>query len=170
MNSDLVYKKKYLKYKSKYTALQQQQQQQGAGFGSLITGKGKFGWYLYLTNETAYQNLFDTDLGFPKQGITLDKTNMICKLLCEKHQGSSYIERSINLLKNESKIVNCCIDTSTIVTPQYFFKAQVNKATTNMYISGIKSNQSITGSGNTHWFIVDYDPSGNRISDLFPIQ
>jgi hypothetical protein len=164
MNSDLVYKKKYLKYKSKYTALQQQQ---GAGLGDLLVGKGKFGWYLFVTTLEGYQRLFDRDLGFPVEGITLDKTNMICQLLKYIAPDSFYIERSINLLSNESKIFKCSDNSYTKTTPQFFYKSHVNRTTIGMYVSALKTSNRV--GKNTHWFIVDFDPSGNRISTAFPI-
>ena len=182
MNSDLVYKKKYLKYKSKYTALQQQQQQ-GAGFGSLITGKGKFGWYLYLTTEEAYQKLFEPDLGFPMPGITLDKTNAVSKILFAINPKSVYIERTVSVLANNSKIMSC--DTNNYnalasVTPEFSWRSMVNKPSINNFLFDIKPQvtstiQTQTGSmnaswyGNTHWFVVDFDPSGNRFSKVFPM-
>ena len=169
MNSDLVYKKKYLKYKSKYTALQQQQQ--GAGFGSLITGKGKFGWYLYLTTEAAYKKLFEPDLGFPVAGITLDKTNAVSKILFAANPRSVYIERTASILNNESKIMSC--DPTNYfalasVTPEFSWRSMVNKPNINNFLFDIKSQTGGTNwYGNTHWFVVDFDPSGNRFSDVF---
>jgi hypothetical protein len=167
MNSDLVYKKKYLKYKSKYTALQQQQQQQGAGLVDLMSGKGKYGWYLFVTTNDGYRQLFDRDLGFPVDGITLDKTNKICELLCRIAPESFYIERSINILNNESKIVKCSDNSYTKTSPQFFYKSHVDRLSISFYVSALKTNGKV--GNNTHWFIVDFDPSGNRISTVFPI-
>lgn len=173
MNSDLVYRKKYLKYKSKYTALQQQQQQQGAGLGSLLTGKGKFGWYLYLTTEAAYQKLFEQDLGFPVSGITLDKTNAVSKILFAINSRSVYIERTASVLTSNSKIMSCD-PTNYIalasVTPEFSWRSMVNKPNINNFLIDIKpQTEGSNWYGNTHWFVVDFDPSGNRFSKVFPM-
>ena len=72
MNSDLVYKKKYLKYKSKYIALQRQLYAQEGGWPSFTTfsTKSKLGIYLFFVDNRKrtfyyyYQESFILRSGF----------------------------------------------------------------------------------------------------------
>jgi hypothetical protein len=183
MNSDLVYKKKYLKYKSKYTALQREMNVQEGGFGwgdvkvgakNLKSGINlKYGWYLYLTNEDAYNNLFaDLELGLLHDDIISNKDRKICTQLIEKNTNTQYVERSINVFSNTSNIISCATpDTKIVIKPQFFSKSHYNVNNIRQYLSEVSSNNpNAINPSNTHWFIVDYNATGNRISKLQPRQ
>ena len=69
MNSDLVYKKKYLKYKSKYTTLQRQLnvQEGGFSFSAIKPSNVKSGIYLFfVTASQDYAKLKDS-MGLPME-------------------------------------------------------------------------------------------------------
>ena len=92
MNSDLDYKKKYLKYKNKYIALQKEMSIQEGGFGwsSFTTNVSAYkqGVYLFLVSSPqAYNQLLDS-MALPREQILKDSGVNIPQLL---GQGCYYV-------------------------------------------------------------------------------
>ena len=98
MNSDLDYKKKYLKYKNKYIALQKEMsiQEGGWGWNSFTTNVSAYkqGVYLFLVNDPgAYDKLLN-QLQLPRDEVIKDSGLSIPQLL---GPGCYYAERKMDI-------------------------------------------------------------------------
>jgi hypothetical protein len=182
MNSDLVYKKKYLKYKSKYTALQRELnvQEGGAGWSSFkalnpyssVTLKDtKSGIYLFLVDNESHYNVLLDPLGLINGKYLSDSNVEITRALGPT---CYYVERKIKLtvgtygLKDTPEIKQCGqIANST--GKKINFTTDINNLRGVMQTAA-EIKQMIPAL--THFFIVDYSntTSSNRISCLYTID
>jgi hypothetical protein len=182
MNSDLVYKKKYLKYKGKYTALQREMNVQEGGVGlssfkafnpySSVTLKDtKSGIYLFLVdNESRYNVLLD-NLGLI-HGKYLSDTNVeITRALGET---CYYVERKWKITAgttglNDTPDIKQCGKIATSTGKKIGFTTDINNLNGFRQIAAQIKQQIF--SQLAHFFIVDYSntTSSNRISCLYPI-
>jgi hypothetical protein len=181
MNSDLVYKKKYLKYKDKYTALQRQLnvQEGGAGWSSFkalnpyssVTLKDtKSGIYLFLVdNEIRYNALLDP-LGLIQGKFLSDSNVEITRALGPT---CYYVERKIKFTAgtlgwNDTPEIKRCGQTTNSTGKKINFTTDINNVEGVMQIAAA-IKQMIHEL--THFFIVDYSntTSSNRISCLYTI-
>jgi hypothetical protein len=181
MNSDLVYKKKYLKYKSKYTALQREMnvQEGGLSFSSIKPANIKSGIYLFLvSNPQNYYNLLDP-MGLPKEVYLRDSGVEISNTL-----GSScyYAERKMDVrgaiigtiagnrnvqLEQKLELKQCGTGQPVIINETQFTNATATITSVVPIASVIRQQMQNL----THYFIVDYNSlKSNRISCLYPIQ
>jgi hypothetical protein len=181
MNSDLVYKKKYLKYKSKYTALQQQMNVQDGGLGGI-----KSGMYLFIVDTVGYNKyvtIFDT-MGLPKDDYLADSGNKIPQLL---GNNSFFVPRSIvdgslnlgigtfNLGNNDVK--RCGVNGEVIPLNSTQFTRNTQNVEQLKKIAQDVAN-ALHNKGKidqeaplTHFFVVEYnDFKSNRISFINLIQ
>jgi hypothetical protein len=175
MNSDLVYKKKYLKYKSKYIALQRQLNVQEGGWPSLTTfsRKSKLGIYLFFVyDRNKYEELLD-GMKLLKEEYFKDSGSEISKKL---GQGCWYLERKMDVLgkfvgKLDEELVgkvilkSCASDSTVQEVKGARFK---NEMTTINSIMPILRNIRYVLNELTHYFVVDFNAlKYNRISCLF---
>jgi hypothetical protein len=179
MNSDLVYKKKYLKYKSKYTALQREMnvQEGGISFSSIKPANIKSGIYLFfVTNSQDYDNLKD-EMGLPKEVYLRDSGAEISNKL-----GSScyYAERKMDVtgiigspfkLSRNIEVQSLELKQCVTGTPNVINGTQFTGRTSSLImveeIAKIVKQQIPYLS---FYFIVDYNSTkSNRISCLYPI-
>lgn len=178
MNSDLVYKKKYLKYKSKYTALQKEMnvQEGGLSFSAIKPTSIKSGIYLFIVSGAAdYAKLLDP-MGLPKEVYLRDSGVEISNTL---GSGCYYAERKIDIsgaiagklgfTKETPNLELKSCETGQLVS---ISGTQFTGATTNVtMVAQIASVIKQQIANLTHYFIVDYNSlKSNRISCLFPIQ
>ena len=174
MNSDLVYKKKYLKYKSKYIALQRQLNVQEGGWPSFTTlsTKSKLGIYLFLVNDPVkYKNLLD-GWELLKELYFKDSGSEISKMLGE---GCYYIERKTNIIKSDFKIGRFAVTKSfTLISCKDGTEKNIPSEDFSNENNNIESIQNILSLARskdnnlTHYFVVDYNAlKYNRISCLF---
>ena len=184
MNSDLVYKKKYLKYKNKYTALQREMNVQEGGvtwssFKALnplspVTFKDtKSGIYLFLVdNASHYDKLLDP-LGLI-QGKYLADTNVeISRTL---GQSCYYVERKIKATigtygwNDIPDIKQCSLPATSTTGQKINFTTDMNSLSA---FKGIAQQIKVMAqfSQLTHFFIVDFSntTASNRISCLHSI-
>lgn len=162
MNSDLVYKKKYLKYKNKYTALQREMniQEGGVGFGT-FTSKNKYGKYLFfIPSSDLYKKLLDK-WSIPSSDCLSDGGDIIPRLLGST---SYYIERKKNLLKSNFKIGRLAISKGfTLKNCAGLGDIDIQGIDFSDENDGINSIQSILLAVKNkvpnlnHYFIVDYN-------------
>jgi hypothetical protein len=199
MNSDLVYKKKYLKYKNKYTALQRKMNVQEGGVGwssfkalnpkSSVTLKDtKSGIYLFLVNSKNYYDKLSDPLGLI-HGKFLSDTNVeISRALGET---CYYVERKVKLTvgtygRNDiPDVKQCALPATSNTSIKVPFTTDINniaavrgiaqtiKTELNSKIIELKqiSSEQKSSLQLTHFFIVDFSngTSSNRISCLYPI-
>jgi len=174
MNSDLVYKKKYLKYKSKYIALQRQLNVQEGGWPSFTTlsTKSKLGIYLFLVNDVnKYNNLLD-EWKLLKELYFKDSGSEISKMLGE---GCYYIERKTNIIKSDFKIGRFAVTKSfTLISCKDGTEKNIPSEDFSDENKGANSIQNILNLARssfpslTHYFVVDFNAlKYNRISCLF---
>ena len=177
MNSDLVYKKKYLKYKSKYIALQRQLYAQEGGWPSFTTfsTKSKLGIYLFfINNAEKYDKLLDR-MNLLKEVYFKDSGSEISNVLGEK---CYYVERKTNIIDSGTKgegrisltfnklftLKSCKGDQDIPFKDVEFSDKNVNIDSLKDILSAISSKLNYI----THYFIVDYNAlKYNRISCLF---
>lgn len=181
MNSDLVYKKKYLKYKSKYTALQREMnvQEGGLSFSSIKPANIKSGIYLFLvSNPQDYDKLLDL-MKLPKEVYLRDSGVEISNTL-----GSScyYAERKMDVrgaiigaiagkrevqLGKMLELKQCGTGQSVTINGTQFTNATTTLEMVAQIALAIKQQMQNL----THYFIVDYNSlKSNRISCLYQIQ
>jgi hypothetical protein len=183
MNSDLVYKKKYLKYKNKYIALQKEMsiQEGGWGWNSFTTNVNAYkqGVYLFLIgNEQKYYQLLDS-MALPREQVLRDSGIYIPQLL---GQGCYYAERKMDVrgtivgaiagtrgatLGNQPlELKECGTGTARIINETQFTNATTTKEAVAQIASVIKKQMPTLH----YYFIVDYNSrTSNRISSLFSI-
>jgi hypothetical protein len=175
MNSDLVYKKKYLKYKSKYIALQRQLYAQEGGWPSFTTfsTKSKLGIYLFFVDDSnKYKKLLDS-MNLLKEVYFKDSGSEISKILGD---GCWYLERKMDVLGKVvgklgeelvGKVIlkSCANDSATQEVKESRFR---NDMTTIESIMPILANIKRELPNISHFFVVDYNGlKYNRISCLF---
>lgn len=175
MNSDLDYKKKYLKYKNKYIALQKEMSMQEGGWPSFTTfsTKSKIGIYLFFVDNPDKYNLLLDKMYLLNEMYFKDSGSEISKVL---GQGCWYLERKMDVLgKVVGKfgeelvgkvILKSCANDSTFqeVRGQRFRYDMTTFESLQPLLANIKRElPSIT-----HFFVVDYNAlKYNRISCLF---
>jgi hypothetical protein len=175
MNSDLVYKKKYLKYKSKYIALQRQLNVQEGGWPSLTTfsSKSKLGIYLFFINDKRkYDNNLLDEWKLLKEVYFKDSGSEISKVLGD---GCYYVERKTNILKSDFKLGRLAVTKSfTLISCKDGTKIDIPSEDFSNENNGVSSIQNILNlakqnvSNLTHYFVVDFNAlKYNRISCLF---
>lgn len=182
MNSDLVYKKKYLKYKSKYIALQRQLYAQEGGWRPSFTTfsfKSKLGIYLFfIYNTDKYYEMLD-DMKLLKEIYFKDGGKEISEHLGE---GCYYVERKTNIIdsgtKGEGRISITFNKSFTLKSCKggkdipfkgvEFSDKNVSFDSLNEILNAISSNVPPIVPSITHYFIVDFNGlKYNRISCLF---
>jgi len=181
MNSDLVYKKKYLKYKNKYIALQKEMsiQEGGLGWSAFINpGSIKQGIYLFLiSNQQQYYQLLD-GMQLPQEQYLRDSGINIPRIL---GQGCYYVERKQRLAPTYTiEVGNMKASNVDMQSPIKQCSDKVETGYTVPFTSMITNIQGVSSIANqvkqqlpqiTHFFIVDYNTrTSNRISALFPIE
>lgn len=180
MNSDLVYKKKYLKYKSKYTALQQQQMNvQEGGLGGI-----KAGMYLFIVDAAgynAYINGIFNNMGLPTDDCLADSGTKIPQLLgpnsffVPRNLGVTIGIASLNIGNNDVKRCGVNGEVISLNSTQFTRNTQnvdqlriVAREVAGALFNKGKINQSQTPL--THFFVVDYNNlKSNRISFINPV-
>ncbi len=178
MNSDLVYKKKYLKYKSKYTALQREMnvQEGGISFGAKPVNI-KSGIYLFfVTAPQDYAKLKDS-MGLPLElylrdsGVEISNTlGPTCYYAERKMDISGAIGSKFGLsrtLESQSlELKQCGTGVSTIISGTEF----KGNTTQLIQVQNIASVVKTKISSLAYFFIVEYNSiKSNRISCLYPI-
>ena len=175
MNSDLVYKKKYLKYKSKYTTLQQQMNVQDGGLGGI-----KSGMYLFIVDAAGYKmynnGIFDT-MGLPTDECLADRGTKIPQLL---GSNSFFVPRNLGigaLTIDNNDVKRCGVNGEVIPlnSTQFTRNTQnvdqlriVAREVAGALFNKGKINQNQTPL--THFFVVDYNNlKSNRISFINPV-
>lgn len=173
MNSDLVYKKKYLKYKNKYTALQREMnvQEGGLSFSAIKPQNVKSGIYLFFVNDPSKYNKLLDQFILPKDVFLRDSGVEISN---ELGVGCYYVERKMNvagrLLGSVGvKIVptinlkECVTGTSIEIEGVDFTNKNESLESISVTLGGIKRKiQELT-----HFFIVEFNTAkSNRISCL----
>lgn len=188
MNSDLDYKKKYLKYKNKYVALQKEMSIQEGGFELMKpftnVSAYKQGVYLFLVHRPEVYNNLLNQLQLPRDEVVKDSGLSIPQLL---GPGNYYAERKMDIIgrtiesygwersKQTIDVRQCPAGTPTpILIPKSSINFNVS-ITTFPQVQQIASiiQQGLLGQSQgrvTHFFIVDYNSRmSNKISCLFPI-
>ena len=175
MNSDLVYKKKYLKYKNKYIALQRQLNVQEGGWPSFTTfsTKSKLGIYLFFIDESNKYNKLLDSMQLLKELYFKDSGSEISKILGE---GCWYLERKMDVLGKVvgklgeelvGKVIlkSCANDSNTKEIKGTRFR---NEMTTIESIMPILTNIKRELPNIRYYFVVDYNAlKYNRISCMF---
>ena len=179
MNSDLVYKKKYLKYKSKYTTLQRQLnvQEGGFSFSAIKPSNVKSGIYLFfVTASQDYAKLKDS-MGLPMElflrdsGVEIsNKLGASCYYAEQKIDIKGKLLSALDGMKNIDKVKlelkQCSTGISTIIQQIEFTGRTISLELVNDIASVVKKQISTLN----FYFIVDYNArTSNRISCLNPI-
>jgi len=177
MNSDLVYKKKYLKYKSKYTALQQQQTNvQEGGLGGV-----KAGMYLFIVDAAGYGVYYNgifNKMGLPTDDCLADSGTKIPQLLglnsffVPRNLGATIGIATLSIGNNDVK--RCGVNGEVILLNSTQFTRntqnveELKKIAQDVRnaLNGIKKLQAPL----THFFVVEYNNlKSNRISFIYPL-
>lgn len=180
MNSDLVYKKKYLKYKSKYTALQREMnvQEGGISFSAIKASSIKSGIYLFFVTSTQdYENLKD-EMGLPKDiylrdsGVEIsNKLGSSCYYTERKMDISGSIGSKFGLSRTVEKqsleLKQCLTGQSVPITGTEF----TGRTSSLVMVEEVAKTVGTTMPSLKFYFIVDYNArTSNRISCVYPIS
>lgn len=182
MNSDLVYKKKYLKYKSKYTALQQQQQQMNIQDGGL--GGIKAGMYLFIVDAAghgAYYNGIFNIMGLPTDDCLADSGTKIPQLLgpnsffVPRNLGATIGIATLSIGNNDVKRCGVNGEVIPLNSKQFTRNTQTVEElrTIAQDVGNALHAKSKIGLQTPlkHFFVVEYNNlKSNRISFIYPLQ
>jgi hypothetical protein len=179
MNSDLVYKKKYLKYKSKYTTLQRQLnvQEGGFSFSAIKPSNVKSGIYLFFVTSTQdYGKLID-NMGLPMElflrdsGVEIsNKLGANCFYAEQKIDIKGKLLSALDGMKNMDKVKLELKQCSTGIPTNIQQIEFTGRTTALVMVDEIAKVVKKQIPSLNFYFIVDYNArTSNRISCLNPI-